>query len=1062
MRAVTFILLFCIAFTVCAAQQEESLRLLARSHEKVIEPGLSGSEWRWVREHRKIRLAVWEPMMPPYDITTGLNDYGGINADFTGLVAENLGLEIEVVRYPTYDDALSALRAGKADFMPQAGDSQQKQGLMLSVPYSDNIPVEVVNTDASPDEPVKRIAVSPVYSRSDVLARYPGADIVNFSSTRHALEALAFREIDLFFSDAITARYLASQSNLSNLSIRPVADTFEASGFSFAAMPKMAVWIAILNKMLMALPENAGVEIHRRWSGGIPLSLSEEPPRYTSLEHKWIKEHSRIRVAVAQDNSPIAFFNERGQLRGILADLLTALRLRTGFTFEIRRYPSQAAAFRAINRGEAELIAGVTQEGIWQADLLTTRTWLYNSWVMVGRALPGKEALQPRVVSLRGEAPDGWLGRQNSGQTAKVDTWWQGFNSVVKDKNDMMVVPLIIANAQLTRKEFASLKILASIDAEPLRFAFGASRQAWPLITILNKALINIPPEDLHALTRGSNTGNAFASVSTSALSITWLVTFTAAGLALLALVAGWIYRRRRIQQARIRKLIQTLRAAKQRAERARRGKSAFLATMSHEIRTPVSAIIGMLELVMKRPDHAPQNPQSIRVAWDAAQSLLLLIGNILDVERIVSGRLVLRPERASLRNLIEGTVSQFEGLAAQKSLKLLLEMDTALKGDILIDVMRFRQIVTNLLGNAIKFTDHGQVMLRAQPQWQNGEFMLLELTIADTGEGIDIATQQRLFQPFSQGESRTRAQGSGLGLYICRQLADMMDGDLTLNSVPGEGTTVTVTLRLPVMAALPEKETKACVPPGKRAALTIMVVDDNPVGRMLLTQQLEWLGHAVTQHDSPAKLLESLAIRQPDAVITDCNMPEMSGYALSRIINEHYPCVTVFGMTADARESVRDEAREAGMRDCIFKPVTLVALENLLAPLAPSGKSPVASSYSISLPPALLDGEHLATFLDLQITVLEETLGDIALWRKDPGTPLKDALHRLRGGIQLLGMTALEARCLEQERAADSGGIRQLEEEIQALRAALQRWRETGLQPGETVLQQNEDGRTA
>ena len=226
-------------------------------------------------------------------------------------MAENLGTEIEVVRYPTYEDALSALRAGKADFMPQAGDSQQQQGLMLSVPYSDNIPVEVVNTDASPDEPVKRIAVSPVYSSSDVLARYPGADIVNFSSTRHALEALAFREIDLFFSDAITARYLASQSNLSNLSIRPVADTFEASGFSFAAMPKMAVWIAILNKMLTALPENAGVEIHRRWSGD-PALLSEEPPRYTSLEHKWIKEHSRIRVAVAQDNAPLPFSTSAG------------------------------------------------------------------------------------------------------------------------------------------------------------------------------------------------------------------------------------------------------------------------------------------------------------------------------------------------------------------------------------------------------------------------------------------------------------------------------------------------------------------------------------------------------------------------------------------------------------------------------------------------------------------------------------------------------------------------------------------------------------------------------
>jgi len=115
-----------------------------------------------------------------------------------------------------------------------------------------------------------------------------------------------------------------------------------------------------------------------------------------------------------------------------------------------------------------------------------------------------------------------------------------------------------------------------------------------------------------------------------------------------------------------------------------------------------------------------------------------------------------------------------------------------------------------------------------------------------------------------------------------------------------------------------------------------------------------------------------------------------------------------------------------------------------------------------MTLPAALLDGEHLATFLDLQITVLEETLRDIARWRSDPRTSLNEALHRLRGGIQLLGMTTLEARCLEQEQAADSSGIRQLEEDILALRGALQHWRETGLQPGETVLQQNEDGRTA
>lgn len=1062
MRIFSLILLFCLTFAATAAPQGESLRLLARSHEEVIEPGLSRSEWRWVREHRKIRLAVWAPMMPPYDITTGLNDYGGINADFTGLVAENLGIDIEVVRYPSYDDALSALRAGKADFIPQAGKTQQKQGLVLSVPYSDNIAVEVVNTDASPDEKVKRVAVSSVYNSSDVLARYPGASLVNFSSSRHALEALAFRKIDLFFSDAITARYLASQSNLSNLSIRSVTSTFDAAGFSFAAMPKMAVWIAILDKMLLALPENAGVEIHRRWSGGIPLSLSEEPPRYTSLEEKWIKEHSRIRVAVAQDSAPVAFFNERGELRGIIADLLTALRLRTGFTFEILRYPSQEAAFRAINRGEADLIAGVTQEGIWQADLLTTRTWLYNSWVMVGRTLQGKEARQPRVVSLRGEAPDSWLGRQNSGQTEKVDTWWQGLTSVVNHENDLMVVPLIIANAQLTRKEFASLKILASIDTEPLRFAFGASRQAWPLITILNKALINIPPEDLHALTRGGNAGNMFASVSMAALSTAWLTVFIVTGAALVALAGGWVYRKSRLRRARILQLIQTLRAARRRAERLQRGKSAFLATMSHEIRTPVSAIIGMLELVIKRPDEHAKNQESIGVAWDAAQSLLLLIGNILDVERIESGRLVLRPERASLRTLIEGTALLFEGLAAQKSLKFVLEMDTELKGDVLVDVVRFRQIVINLLGNAIKFTDSGQVTLRAQLQQQDGERKVLTMMIEDTGEGIDDATRERLFQPFSQGESRNVAQGSGLGLYICRQLADMMGGRLELHSVVGEGTTVTVTLTLPVMAPLAQREAGSALAPARSAALTIMVVDDNPVGLLLLTQQLEWLGHQVIDYDNPQKLLDNLETVQPDAVISDCNMPGMSGYALSRLINARYPDVAVFGMTADARESARDEAREAGMRNCIFKPVTLAALEELLLPLRPAGPSAAAQYPSLTLPPALLDPEYRATFLALQIAVIDETLLDIARWRDDPAAPLAESLHRLRGGIQLLGEQALEALCLEQEQAADSDGIHQLEEHIHTLRAALQYWCDTGLQPGKTVLQHNEAERTA
>ena len=286
MRILSGLLLLLVAFMAQGATAQEPLKLLSRSIETIADPGLGASEWRWLREHRKIRLAVLLPMSPPYDITTCLKEYGVFYSLFLGRAADKLGGEIEVKRYPNYDAALEALRAGEADFIAQASDNQQNQGLILSHPYSPNAAVEVVNNEATQDDAVRKIAIAPGYDPQRVLQRYPNAEIVPFYSPRHALEALAFRKIDLFFCDGVTARYLVNQSNISNLLIRPLDIPFPVSGFSFAAMPKMHMWVRVLNNFLAALPESASVEIHRRWNGGIPLSLSEQKPVFTTLENK--------------------------------------------------------------------------------------------------------------------------------------------------------------------------------------------------------------------------------------------------------------------------------------------------------------------------------------------------------------------------------------------------------------------------------------------------------------------------------------------------------------------------------------------------------------------------------------------------------------------------------------------------------------------------------------------------------------------------------------------------------------------------------------------------------
>jgi len=1023
---IAVILLLLFSGSIFAADNE--LQLLARSNIVLEDPGLNVAQWRWVREHKKLRLAVWLPMSPPYDITTGLSDYGGINADFIGIIGTNLNVEIEVLRFSSYDAALAALAKGEADIMAQAGSSQRKAGLILSQPYSKNRPVEVSNMDAPRLKGEQSIAICPQYDRQAVLARYPSARMETFSSSRHALEALAFRHIDLFICDSTTVQYLISQSSLSNLSSRPVPVPFATEGFSFAALPKQKQWIAAIDRVLQALPESVSVEIHRRWNGGIPLSLGEQRPVFTTLEKKWVAEHRHIRVAVIAQNNPLSWFNGSGQMRGIIADILTALRLRTGLIFDIQPYPSFEAALKAVENDKSDIVAGAIQTSIWQHNLLTTRTWLYNSWVMVGKKNP-PPGLQPtRIVTQLAQAPADWLERHSDEEIVNVDNWRAGLKRVMDGKSDMMIMPLIVANDWLLADEFASLKILGSVDTAPMRFSFGSSRRLYPLVMILNKALINIPPEDLHAITRNSGNGNELAVMqSNPLLAYKGLWISLLLFLTLLAAAGGW-------RIAVLRSRLQKMTREKNQAESVSQIKTQYLATMSHEVRTPVSAMIGLLELVMSRPQDTQDNQQRIQVAWQGGQSLLALIGNILDVSRIEADRLVLYPQRTSLLALLESIVVLFEGIAGQKGLAFHVEIDSELDKEVLIDPLRFRQILSNLLSNAIKFTSSGSVTLRAIHHHEESSNMVnVRLEVEDTGQGIDHDVQQRLFQPFSQGQV---GQGSGLGLYISRRLAEMMGGKIALLSQPQKGTKVTVSLRLSPLSPLPGNIPKAQHESVQQnVCARVVVVDDNSAGRMLLEHQLLHLGHQPVCFADASEALRYLERHTVDLVITDCNMPGMDGFALAAALQERNPMLPLIGLTADARGSTREAAINAGMTACLFKPVTLEQLAESLKNVAFVHAAAANPLPSITLPSALLAGENGKAFLRLQLDELEEVLH---WFRQGDAAERPSRLHRLRGGLQLLGVPAIEALCVRLEEQSEPEEMAELEAALTALHQAL------------------------
>ncbi|MDH4569509.1 transporter substrate-binding domain-containing protein [Pseudomonas sp. BN414] len=524
-----------------------------------------------------------------------------------------------------------------------------------------------------------------------------------------------------------------------------------------------------------------------------------------------------------------------------------------------------------------------------------------------------------------------------------------------------------------------------------------------------------------------------------------WAIPYRDAQKRIRGLICGWVDITER------NRLMDELRQAKEQAESASVAKSRFLATMSHEIRTPLNAIIGMLELALKR-EHLDR--EAILVARESADSLLALIGDILDIAKIESGRMTLEPRRESPRALIESVVRVFEGLARQKGLRLVLELDLQSRDDVMVDGSCFKQILSNLISNAIKFTDEGTVRVRLQASCKGHEQLQLTVVVEDSGIGISQEGQQRLFQPFTQlaGGVGAGQGGTGLGLSICRRLVKLMGGSIELYSRPGEGTRVSVSLGLPALAPLPpvaELHEARELPPG---AFRVLVVDDHPVNRMMLVQQLELLGQLAEQAENGEKALAIWSASDFDLVITDCNMPVMDGYELTRCIRElecargMHPAL-VIGLTANAQPEELARCREAGMDDCLFKPIGLEGLQRYLQRLLPDGAEPCSDDQPIRLDLSLLDRtaggspEVIRMLLQELYRANESDAEEMeVLLEAERWDDLERLVHRIKGAVELIGAEPLLDRCMAFGRAHDNGA-----ESLELMRRARAVWKSLG-----------------
>ncbi|MDI3270805.1 transporter substrate-binding domain-containing protein [Pseudomonas sp. AL03] len=950
----------------------------------------------------------------------------------------------------------------------------------------------------------------------------------------------------------------------------------DGSRFAFALSTENTRLLHIINEALAAVPIDERMTILRRWGAGEMYIPGQNRLQLNAREQRWLETHPLVTVAAMESFLPISFFDEKGELRGISADVLAKVSLRTGLKFVVLRGDSMVRQIDNLHDGKADVIAALTPSTEREGDMRFTRPYLTTPFVLVSRKavgspetlndMAGKSLALIRGVVLR----DDIVRTYPQIRIVYVDNAGQAMEMVAQGEVDAGVNSLLSARYMISQLYPGRLQITSTVGVEPARVSFATNRGALELYSILDKALLSISPEEMAELTNrwrsevviddnywlrnraaiiqgfsiagalllmavawiaylrrlirrreeaelalsnqlefmrvlidgtphpiyvrdrngrmmicnsgyldvfGLNRDEAMGKLITESmfadpaeaadyhaeylkvmeegvariqdreLTLTdgrrltiyhWMLPYKDSDGAVIGMIAGWI-------DISERQLLLGM------VQEANRAKTTFLATMSHEIRTPMNAVIGMLELALKKADQGVLDRFAIEVASGAAHGLLDLIGDILDIARIESGKLSLTPERANLRELVTSLARIFEGLAEQKHLQLLLDLAVEADCDVLIDPLRFKQIVSNLLSNAIKFTTEGEIRLTLKVLPASADEQLcIQLRVEDSGMGISSEDQQRLFSPFSQASNNTQSarSGSGLGLVISRTLCEMMGGQLQLHSVLGEGTQIEVLLDLPVLERLASVESPVAEISLSHQELSILVVDDYPANRLLLSKQLGYLGHKVVEAQDGAHGLRAWRNQHFDVVITDCNMPIMNGYALTRAIRDEErehdkPRCLIIGFTANAQPDEKDRCLEAGMDDCLFKPISLKALGQRLDLV--DAKAFPEEEHSEPTTTDSIDFTNLEQLVRGDSAAMQALLDDLAVSNQEdlarlPGflfeedlLALSDLAHKVKGGARIVKAKRLIAACEQVEAVCDATDDVQLLEQVVA-----------------------------
>ncbi|MFQ2588152.1 transporter substrate-binding domain-containing protein [Aeromonas caviae] len=752
-----------------------------------------------------INVGVLKGGWGPFQQWDGHNG-SGFSVELMALLAKNLDYRIEWKVYPDWRHLYKASCRGDVDILLDAFRSEERKCISYSRPYYSSPTVVVVRHDSPLFRDVSglsqaRIAIE-VGFLTDKLVRlhYPSVSRILFSDSNSALNAVLERKADAYIGNLhVTNEFIAKHPDLAVVAQSPLLMESLHLGIS---RHKSSLGVR-LDTAIQALTVEERTALEQRWLGDNRLSFQGHSGFLLRPdEREWLAQLPPLRVGLLDGWAPFSFTGSQGQVSGFIGDYLGLFKEKLGLAYRYRTNPSRTNLLQALLHQEMDLIVlplRVSQRLTgWQVSQPIASFPLVIATTRGNHSIGGFAELADKqlivtdrmlVAELKERIPQVRM--------TVVSGPEEGLAMVAAGRGDAYVGNLAVLSRVIDERFGDNLHIVAPT---PLRDELVvAVRESYaPLLPLINRVLASMSDKEKQQIRNTWLALNYSEGIPWQKLLRTLIP--IGAGVLLAILILSIAYWRLHREIRRRREVEAALAHAKELAERAASKKAEFLATMSHEIRTPMNGILGMAEQLSFTPLDLEQR-QMVAIINQGAEGLLQLIGNVLDYAKLDAGKMQLAPTSFLLRELADNVLTMISSEVERKGLQIYLRVDDEVGARFNGDVLRLKQVLFNLVSNAVKFTERGFIELSISQEWQSTGEQRLLFGVQDTGIGMSAEVQARIFNAFEQADgATTRNHGdTGLGLSISHTLAELMGGTLRLESAPGVGTSIgfSVTLEL-------------------------------------------------------------------------------------------------------------------------------------------------------------------------------------------------------------------------------------------------------------------------